>query len=61
MASEGDNSFEALALPHLEAAYRLARRLARQEHDAQDLVQETYLKAQKAFSTFEMRKFGMKP
>ena len=61
MASEGDNSFEALALPHLEAAYRLARRLARQEHDAEDLVQETYLKAQKAFSTFEMRKFGMKP
>ena len=34
MASEGDNSFEALALPHLEAAYLLARRLSRQQEVA---------------------------
>ena len=61
MASEGDNSFEALALPHLEAAYRLARRLSRSEHDAEDLVQEAYLKACKGFSGFEMREFGMRP
>lgn len=61
MASEGDNSFEALAMPHLEAAYVLARRLSRSEHDAEDLVQEAYLKACKGFSGFEMREFGMKP
>ncbi len=61
MASEGDNSFEALALPHLEAAYLLARRLSRNSHDAEDLVQEAYLKACKGFSGFEMREFGMRP
>ena len=61
MASEGDNSFEALALPHIEAAYRLARRLSRNEHDAEDLVQEAYLKACKGFSGFEVREFGMRP
>ncbi len=61
MASEGDNSFEALALPHIEAAYLLARRLSRNEHDAEDLVQEAYLKACKGFSGFEMREFGMRP
>lgn len=61
MPHEGDNSFEALALPHLEAVYRLGRRLCRNEHEAEDLVQETYLKAYKAFGRFEMREFGMKP
>ena len=61
MASQGDNSFEALAMPHIGAAYRLARRLARNEFEAEDLVQETYLKAYKAFSGFQVRDFGMKP
>ena len=61
MPNEGEQSFEALALPHLETVYRVARRLARNEHDAEDLVQETYLKAHKAFGRFEMREFGIKP
>ena len=61
MPNESEQSFEALALPHLETVYRVARRLARNEHDAEDLVQETYLKAHKAFGRFEMREFGIKP
>jgi RNA polymerase sigma-70 factor, ECF subfamily len=41
--------FEALALPHLDAAYNLARWLARNDDDAADIVQEGYLRAFDAF------------
>jgi RNA polymerase sigma-70 factor, ECF subfamily len=61
MPVQGEQSFEALALPHLEAVYRVARRLARNEHAAEDLVQDTYLKAQQAFGRYELREFGIKP
>jgi len=61
MALEGNKSFEDLAIPHLETVYRVARRLARDEHEAQDLVQETFLKGFRAFASFEMREFGIKP
>lgn len=61
MANDNDGSFEGLAVPHLDTVYRVARRLARNEHAAEDLVQETYLKAHKAFARFEMREFGIRP
>jgi len=45
-------SFEAMMLPHLNAAHNLARWLLRNEEDAQDVVQEAYLRAFKAFRGF---------
>ncbi|HVI72737.1 MAG TPA: sigma factor, partial [Pyrinomonadaceae bacterium] len=45
-------TFEEALLPHLDAAYNLARWLTRNEADAQDVVQEAYLRALKFFSGF---------
>jgi len=45
-------SFEAALLPHLDAAHNLARWLTRNEQDAQDVVQEAYLRAFRSFSGF---------
>jgi len=45
-------SFEALMLPHLDAAHNLAKWLLRNEQDAQDVVQEAYLRAFKSFAGF---------
>ena len=44
--------FEQTILPHLDAAYNLARWLMRNEHDAEDMVQEAYLRAFKFFNAF---------
>jgi RNA polymerase sigma-70 factor, ECF subfamily len=44
--------FEEAVLPHLDAAHNLARWLIRQEQDAEDLVQESYLRAFKSFEGF---------
>jgi RNA polymerase sigma-70 factor (ECF subfamily) len=43
--------FEALVLPHLDAAYRLARWLARSPGDADEVVQEAFLRAFRSFET----------
>src|SRR5438445_3223945 len=45
-------SFERLLLPHLGAAYNLARWLTRNDQDAEDVVQEAYLRALKFFGGF---------
>jgi RNA polymerase sigma-70 factor (ECF subfamily) len=45
-------SFEAVILPHLDAAYTLARYLMRDPHDAEDAVQDACLRALRYFDTF---------
>lgn len=45
-------NFEEIFLPHLDAAFNLARWLTRNEDDAQDVVQEAYLRALKSFGSF---------
>jgi RNA polymerase sigma-70 factor (ECF subfamily) len=49
--SRGD--FEREALPHLQALYSAAVRLTRNERDAEDLVQDTLLRAYRFFDSFE--------
>jgi RNA polymerase sigma-70 factor (ECF subfamily) len=44
--------FEATFLPHLPAAYNLARWLTRDDHDAEDVVQEATLRAYRYFGGF---------
>jgi RNA polymerase sigma-70 factor (ECF subfamily) len=53
MPESSPDSFESLALPHLPAVARVARALARDASDADDLVQETFLRALRHWDTFE--------
>ena len=48
-----DERFEAEALPHLRALYGTAYRMTRNAHDAEDLVQETCLRALRAFDRYQ--------
>ena len=45
--------FESAAIPFLDSLYNMAYRLTRNAEDAQDLVQETYLKAYKHYEKFQ--------
>ena len=47
-----EESFETVVVPHLDAGYRLARWLMRDEHDAEDVLQEASLRAFRYFRTF---------
>jgi RNA polymerase sigma-70 factor (ECF subfamily) len=46
-------SFESLALPHMDSLYRYALYMSGDKNDAEDLVQDTYLRAYKFFDKFE--------
>ena len=46
------HSFEEAAMPHLGAAYNLARWMTRSDKDAEDVVQEAYLRALRHFNGF---------
>lgn len=52
MAQRDVEPFERLVLPHLDDAYTLARYLLRDEHDAQDVVQDAVLRALRYFDGF---------
>lgn len=53
--------FEKLALEQLDTLYRVARRLARDAARAEDLVQETYVRALRARDTFDLKSHGIRP
>ena len=48
-------SFETAVLPHLDAAFNLARWLTRNDADAEDVVQESFLRAYRQLGRFESR------
>jgi len=52
MSDQKRKSFEDEALPHLDAVYRVALRLAGNESQAEDLTQETMLKAYRSWSQY---------
>jgi RNA polymerase sigma-70 factor (ECF subfamily) len=50
---ERRQKFQALAFPHMDALYSTALRLTRNQLDAEDLVQDVYLRAYRFFDKFE--------
>lgn len=52
MDGPNGESFDEVVVPHLDTAYRLACWLLRNEHDAEDAVQEASLRALRYFRTF---------
>ena len=53
--------FEAMTLEHLDTLYRVARRLTRDPGRAEDLVQETCVRAIRAYESFELHAHGIRP
>ena len=51
-ASDSSTDFNSVIVPHLPAARRIARWLMRNDHDADDVVQEASLRALRYFHTF---------
>jgi RNA polymerase sigma-70 factor (ECF subfamily) len=52
MAQRDVERFERIVLPHLDDAYTLARYMLRDEHDAQDVVQDAVLRALRYFDGY---------
>jgi RNA polymerase sigma-70 factor (ECF subfamily) len=47
-----EDEFQRVAIPHLAALYNLALGLTRERRDAEDLVQDTYLRAYRFFDRY---------
>ena len=58
---EPSSDFEKLALDQMDTLYRVARRLTRDPERANDLVQETYLRAFRAKDGFQLKEYGIRP
>lgn len=54
-------SFHKLILAEVESIHRLAYNLCRDAHEAEDLVQETYLRALRSASLFQLGEYGVRP
>jgi RNA polymerase sigma-70 factor, ECF subfamily len=61
VAGADPEQFERLALDQMDTLYRVARRLTRDPERANDLVQETYLRAFRARASFELKEYGIRP
>ena len=61
MTSKITRRFEEVVLCHLDLVYRMAMKLTGDPHESEDLVQETFLRAHRAFGNFELREYGAKP
>lgn len=48
-------------MPHLDSVFRIARVLTSNPAEADDLVQETFVRALRAFDGFELREYGARP
>lgn len=57
----GRKEFETLAMEQLDLLYRIARRMTRDQASAEDLVQETYLRALRSHASFDLKEFGIRP
>lgn len=54
MSASENLEFEHEAMKHVDSLYRTARRMTRDERDAEDLVQETYFRAFRSAHTFQL-------
>lgn len=54
-------SLHKLVLAEVESVHRLAYHLCRDRHEADDLVQETYLRALRSADTFQPGDYGVRP
>jgi len=52
MAGSDESQFEQVIMPHVNAAFNLARWLAGDDHDAEDILQEACLRAFRFFGSF---------